>query len=96
MGAWLKTEKFISMLKDPNPVLRKNAALLLGEIGAKEAVPALGFALKDGNVKVRKACVEAFSLIRTEESINFLSWRLQTKSLTSGPYQLLSLGRIRW
>ena len=50
-------------------MLRKNAALMLGKIGAKETVPALGFAMKDGNVDVRKACVEAFSLLKTEDSV---------------------------
>jgi HEAT repeat protein len=94
LRTWLKTDEFISMLKDSNPVLRKNAAFLLGEIGAKEAVPALGFALKDSNVQVRRACVEAFSIIRTKESIQFLILALTDEESHIRTLSALSLGRI--
>ncbi|MBM4145738.1 MAG: hypothetical protein FJ240_05605 [Nitrospira sp.] len=94
LGAWLSTDELISMLGNMNPILRRNAALILGKTGSKEAVPALGFALKDGNVNVRKACVEAFSLLKTEDSIRFLIFALTDEEPFIRVSSAVSLGRI--
>ncbi|MEW6068839.1 MAG: HEAT repeat domain-containing protein [Nitrospirota bacterium] len=90
----LSTTELLGMLDNPNPAIRKNAALLLGKIRAKEAVPALGFALKDGNISVRKAVVIAFSNIKTEESIKFLILALTDEKPDIRVMSALSLGRI--
>jgi HEAT repeat protein len=94
MGSWLSVDTMREMLRNEKPSLRKNAALILGKIGARETVPALGFALKDGNVEVRKACVEAFSLLRTGASIKFLIHALTDEDPYIRVASALSLGRI--
>ena len=55
---------------------------------------ALGFALKDGNVSVRKACVRAFSLLKTEDSVLFLIHALTDEDPDVRVSSALSLGRI--
>jgi HEAT repeat protein len=37
LSKWLAVDEFIAMLRNPNRLIRKNAALILGNIGAKEA-----------------------------------------------------------
>jgi len=58
----------ISMLKEKNPVLRRNYSMLLGLLREKSAVDALTFALKDAEVPVRMAAVEALSRIGGEDA----------------------------
>lgn len=106
LGSWLSVDELISMLRDLNPVLRKNSALLLGRIGSiKEVskksetfwstvVPALGFALKDEVVHVRKAAVEALSLLKTEDSVKFLILALTDEDPEIRISSALSLGHI--
>lgn len=90
----LSATDYISLLQNENPSLRKNAALILGKIRAYEAVPALGFALKDGNVEVRKACIEAFSFLKTSDSIKFLILALTDENASIRVSAALSLGLI--
>ena len=93
-GKHLSSIEYMSLLHSENPSLRKNAALILGKIHALEAVPALGFALKDGNVEVRKACIEAFSLLKTADSIKFLIIALTDENPSIRVSASLSLGLI--
>jgi HEAT repeat protein len=90
----LKIEEFTRMLSNRNPILRKNAVLVLGEIGAPEAVHAIGFALKDDDINVRHAVVKALSLIRTEESIKYLTLALTDENPNIRTAGALSLGKI--
>lgn len=90
----LSVTELIHMLDSVNPTLRKNAAMLLGRIGVTDAVPALGFALKDGDIKVRRAVVEAFSNLKTEESIRFLILALTDEEPDIRVLSALSLGNI--
>jgi HEAT repeat protein len=106
LGSWLSVDELISMLRDLNPVLRKNSALLLGRIGSlkevskksetfwSRVVPALGFALKDEVVHVRKAAVEALSLLKTEDSVKFLTLALTDEDPEIRISSALSLGHI--
>ena len=94
LSHWLPVDEFITLLRSSNPLLRKNAALILGKIGAREAVPALGFALKDGEVSVRKACIQSFSLLKTEDSIEFLILALTDEEPEIRVSSALSLGSI--
>ncbi len=90
----LSISELIDLLNSTNPALRKNAAILLGRIGATEAVPALGFALKDGNIGARKAVVDAFSHLKTEESVRFLILALTDEEPDIRVLSALSLGHI--
>lgn len=85
---------FIRDLRDASPVVRRNTALLLGEVRASEAVLDLGFALKDDEVRVRRAVVEALSGIRTDEAVKYLSYALTDESSDIRISAALSLGTI--
>jgi HEAT repeat protein len=57
--------QWLERLKDPDALVRREAAFALGEIGmgAKGAVPALGGALKDPDVRVRRSAADALGEI---------------------------------
>jgi len=95
LRAGLSPDDLIKMISSRNPVLRKNAVLVLGEIGAVEAVPAIGFALKDDNIKVRHAVVKALSMIRTNESVRHLTLALTDENADIRISAALSLGPIK-
>jgi HEAT repeat protein len=88
------TELIDILNSSENPALKKNVAVLLGRIGATEAVPALGFALKDGNIDIRKAVIEAFSNLKTEESVRFLILALTDEEPAIRVLSALSLGYL--
>ena len=95
LKAGISSDELIKMIGDRNPVLRKNTVLLLGEIGAVKAVPAIGFALKDDNIKVRHAVVKSLSMIRTDESIKYLTLALTDENADIRVSAALSLGLIK-
>lgn len=64
--------RLVVLLNEKNPQLRKNAAILIGRIGAKEAVHSLGFALKDDDISVRYAATEALSALKIHEANRYL------------------------
>lgn len=68
----LDFQELLSGLESRLAALRKNSAFLLGTVGRREAVPALGFALKDEDPEVRMAAVSALASIKTPESIKYL------------------------
>ncbi len=84
----------ISDLRDGNPALRRNTALVLGKIGCVEAVGDLGFSLKDENVRVRRAVVDALSRIGTAEAVRYLTYALTDESSDIRISAALSLGGI--
>jgi HEAT repeat protein len=84
----------LDMLDEPNPLQRKNVALLLGKIGATEAVRALGFVLKDVQVSVRKSVIKAFSYLKTSDSIAFLILALTDEDPEIRVLAALSLGSL--
>ncbi len=90
----LSLQDLFVMLKSDKAVLRRNAARLLGKMGADEAVPELGFTLKDGEVRVRKAVVEALSRIGTEEAVRYLTYALTDEDPDIRISSTLSLGAI--
>lgn len=90
----LSTTELLDMLDEPIPLQRKNVSLLLGRIGATEAIPALGFVLKDAHVSVRKAVIEAFSHLKTKESISFLILALTDEEPDIRALSALSLGSL--
>ncbi|HBG93535.1 MAG: hypothetical protein A2X54_04845 [Nitrospirae bacterium GWF2_44_13] len=93
--AGLSPDDLIKMIGSRNPVLRKNAILVLGKLGAVAAVSALGFALKDDNIKVRHAVVKALSMIRSDESIRYLTLALTDENADIRVSAALSFGLIK-
>lgn len=90
----LDVDEFIGCLKDEDVALRRNAALLLGKIGAKGSVGALGFALKDADISVRQAVVEALSSLDTEEAVKYLVFALTDEDPYIRASAALSLGSM--
>lgn len=93
-GGTLDTKMLVKGLSSGSPSVRRNVALLMGRIRAKEAVSALNFALKDESVFVRKAVVEAFSQIRTADSIKYIVLALTDEDPDVRALAALSLGAI--
>jgi HEAT repeat protein len=94
LGKFLDPADLASSLRDSNAVMRRNIALLLGKIKAKETVEELGFALKDDDVRVRRAVVAALSEIGTENAVKYLSYALTDESPDIRISAALSLGAI--
>jgi len=59
-------EHVSDLLTDPTPDVRRRAALLLGEIGARSALDPLSRLLGDENPSVRRIAFEAIEMIRTK------------------------------
>ncbi|MBI4689815.1 MAG: HEAT repeat domain-containing protein [Nitrospirae bacterium] len=91
----LEVEEFIKALSDRNPIIRKNSAFVLGEIGAVGSAHALGFALKDDDVDVRHAVVKALSLIKTDDSVKYLTLALTDETPDIRASAAISLGMIK-
>ena len=90
----IDVEEFIGYLKHRDHAMRRNAALLLGAIGAESSVSALGYALKDEDVSVRQAVIEALSSMKTEESVRYLILGLTDENPHIRASAALSLGSV--
>lgn len=90
----LDAKMLIPFLGHTDAVLRRNTALLLGRIRAAAAVKDLGFALKDENVRVRKAVAGSLASIGTEEAMRYLTYALTDESPDIRISAALSLGAI--
>ncbi len=77
---FLSINELIDKLNSPNILLRKNTALILGNIHAGESIEALGFAVKDESEEVRKAAVKAISMIGGEHANRYLRTALTDES----------------
>jgi len=88
----ISAAEFVACLRSEEASLRKNAALILGQLAEKETVAALGFALKDVEVPVRSAVVKALSAIPGEESDKYLMFALTDESPKIRVSAALSLG----
>ncbi len=62
----INMDSLVSLLKSDNPVLRRNAIMVLGALGTSHVVSTISFALKDDDVRVRRAVVNALSSIDLE------------------------------
>jgi HEAT repeat protein len=82
----------LRMIEDKDPVLRKNAALLLGELASEDAISALCFAQKDADVSVRRAVITALAAIKTEESVACLVRSLTDEDSDIRASAALSIG----
>ena len=68
----IETEMLYRGLSDSNAAVRKNSALVLGRLGIAEAVPEIGFLVKDAVVPVRKAAVRALSMIASPSTVRHI------------------------
>ncbi|MCL5422873.1 MAG: HEAT repeat domain-containing protein [Nitrospirae bacterium] len=90
----IDVDEFISYLKHKSPAMRRNAAMLLGAVGAENSVSALGYALKDEDVSVRQAVIEALSSMKTDESVKYLILGLTDENPHIRASAALSLGSV--
>lgn len=68
-AASLDADRLVAGLGHRDSNIRANNLMLLGKINAVRAVPAIGFALKDEEIRVRHAAVTALSMIRTADAL---------------------------
>lgn len=87
--------EFIKAVNDKDPVVRKNAVTILGEIGASDAVDTIGFALKDSDVRVRQAVVNALYLINKGDFVKYLTLALTDEDPDIRASAALNLGRMK-
>ena len=88
----LDIASLIEDLGGQSALLRKNTALLLGMLGDERAVSALGFALKDADISVRRAVVAALCRIKTPDSVKHLMLALTDEDTDVRAEAALSLG----
>jgi HEAT repeat protein len=84
----------LNTMKSEDPVLRKNVALLLGELDSSEVISALGFAMKDEDENVRKAVVKSLTKIGSMESAEYLSMALTDEEPSVRSMAALALGQL--
>jgi hypothetical protein len=65
--------QFLEALSDPSPVVRRETAFVLGELGGETAIPALGRLAADPNADVRLIAVDALAKIGGPQAIQALS-----------------------
>jgi HEAT repeat protein len=72
-GAWETLEALIGLTSDPDAEVRMYAAMALGNIRDRRAIPALMRLLKDGDVNVRYHSIEALSKLKASEAADTLA-----------------------
>jgi HEAT repeat protein len=72
-GAWETLEPLIELLRDVDAEVRMYAALALGELKDRRAVPALMYALSDDDMNVRYHTIEALAKLRASEAADALA-----------------------
>ncbi|MEK6693285.1 MAG: HEAT repeat domain-containing protein [Nitrospirota bacterium] len=90
----VETEKLLPSLSSKDPRLRKNTALLLGNLKAEEAVPFFGFAIKDESPDVREGVVRALGMIGGDEAGRFLTIALTDEEPSVRRASAIALGEI--
>lgn len=87
-------EQLLPSLSSKEPKLRKNTALILGKMKIEDAVPFLGFAIKDESPEVREGVVMALGMIGGEDAGRFLTLALTDEESTVRRSSALALGEI--
>jgi HEAT repeat protein len=82
----------IDLLKDPDWVVRREAAITLGEMGDERCVEPLCKALYDGDWQVREVAVEAFGQIGSP-AVEMLIKMIRDWDVRK--YVIMALGKIR-
>jgi HEAT repeat protein len=82
----------IDLLKDPDWVVRREAAITLGEMGDERCVEPLGHALRDGDWQVREVAIEGLGQIGSP-AVELLIKLLRDWDVRK--YAIAALGKIR-
>ena len=82
----------IDLLKDPDWVVRREAAITLGEMGDERCVEPLGHALRDGDWQVREVAIEGLGQIGSP-AVELLIKLLRDCDVRK--YAIAALGKIR-
>jgi HEAT repeat protein len=82
----------IDLLKDPDWVVRREAAITLGEMGDERCVEPLGHALRDGDWQVREVAIDALGQIGSP-AVELLIKLLRDWDVRK--YAIAALGKIR-
>lgn len=90
------TRTNLEKLSDPNPFVRRNAAILLGSEKKKENVPALLNLLGDENIEVRRAAISALGNTGDKRAAAPLMAAFKTeKNINAQMDIIIALGDIR-
>src|SRR5881397_1655849 len=81
----------IDLLKDPDWVVRREAAITLGEMGDERCVEPLARSLRDGDWQVREAAVEALAMVGSP-AVEALIKQLRDWDIRK--YAIRALGKI--
>src|SRR5215510_9090667 len=82
----------IDLLKDPDWVVRREAAITLGEMGDERCVEPLGHALRDGDWQVREVAIDGLGQIGSP-AVELLIKLLRDWDVRK--YAIAALGKIR-
>ena len=84
----------ISALTDPEPVIRTEAASVLGQVNYPPAIPHLILALQDTDVEVRKAAVSSLGKMGDAKVIESLQSALQDEAAVVRTLAKLAIAQI--
>ncbi len=93
-GCASKADEWIQLLDHPNAAERARAALRLGEMGDRHAVPALIQTLKDREMPVRLAAVEALGKLGDRQAVDSLIAIVRDPNAMVGLSAVEALGSI--
>lgn len=93
-GCASKADEWIQILDHPNATERARAAMQLGEMGDRRAVPALIQTLKDREMPVRLAAVEALGKLGDQQAVDSLIAVVRDPNAMVGLSAVESLGNI--
>lgn len=89
---WLNIAELTDMLRDPNPVLRKNIAALFGRIATPVMAEDLCFAMQDSDTLVRRASINALANISSARAVECLMSALTDEDPNNRICAILGLG----
>ena len=89
-----KADEWIQLLDHPNATERARAAMRLGEMGDRHAVPALIQTLKDREMPVRLAAIEALGKLGDQQAVDSLIAIVHDPNAMVGLSAVEALGNI--
>ena len=95
LGCASKADDWIQILEHPNAADRTRAAMQLGEMGDRRAVPALIQTLKDREAQVRLAASEALGKLGDRQAVDSLIAIVRDPNVIGGADCSRSSGQYR-